>query len=342
MKRRVENWTVEKMHKERQRISFPEYQRQPNLWSPEKQRLLIDSILGDIDIPKLYFNETADNGMEVVDGNQRLWSIWRYIDDEYEYTTNGEALTFSRLTKAQQDTIRKYILQVTIFDDASDDYLRKLFVRLQLGLLMVTGEKLKAATGQMKEFVFEKLCSRKFIQSVSIATRRYSKETLGAQICINSFSREKIGSFSRTRYEDLQFFFKEYEHPQGADLQFFRDQTKKILGVLDGLWQCFDNRTKELNNRSYILSVYLLFEEIGANIKSQKEKQGFVDFAFKLWNRLKQEVKAGIDRKNRELYVFETMLSSAPGERYQIERRHQKLLEYYEYFSTTGKIKGDR
>ena len=45
MKRRVEDWTVERLYKERARLSFPEYQRQPNLWSVEKNSLLIDSIL---------------------------------------------------------------------------------------------------------------------------------------------------------------------------------------------------------------------------------------------------------------------------------------------------------
>src|SRR5207249_3068261 len=53
MKRTVENWSVERLHKARTQISFPEYQRQPKLWSVEKKQLLIDSILRDIDIPKL-------------------------------------------------------------------------------------------------------------------------------------------------------------------------------------------------------------------------------------------------------------------------------------------------
>lgn len=35
------------------------------------------------------------------------------------------------------------------------------------------------------------------------------------------------------------------------------------------------------------------------------------------------------------------MLSSAPGEKYQIERRHQKLLKYYEHYKTTERIVGD-
>jgi hypothetical protein len=342
MKRRVEDWTIEKVHKLRPRISFPEYQREPNLWSIEKRRRLIDSILRDIDIPKLYFNKTSDNGLEVVDGSQRLWSIWEFIDDVYAYASDGKLRKFSELPDAQQDKIRNYELQITIFDDAPDEYLRELFVRLQLGLLLVTGEKLHAASGAMKDFVFNKFATHRFVRSLNVPKRRYAKETLGAQVSINSFSRAKVHSFARTRYEDLEFFFKEYERPQGEDLQFFRDQSKRILSVLEGLWGCFGERAHGLSNRSYILSVYLLFEELGDGLGSLKDKKTFVDFVFALWMRLRQEVSAGIDRKNRELYVFETMLSSAPGERYQIERRHEKLLEYYAHFKKTNKIKGDK
>jgi len=232
-------------------------------------------------------------------------------------------------------------LQITILDDAPDEYLRELFVRLQLGLLLVTGEKLHAASGAMKDFVFGKLANHRFVRSLNVPKRRYARETLGAQLSINSFSRAKIRAFSRTRYEDLVFFFKEYENPQGRDLQFFRDQTKSILVVLNGLWECFGEKTDGLSNRSYILSIYLLFEELVQGFDSTRDRKTFVDFVFALWMRLRQEISAGIDRTNRELYVFETMLSSAPGERYQIERRNEKLLEYYEYFKKNRRIKGD-
>ena len=88
--------------------------------------------------------------------------------------------------------------------------------------------------------------------------------------------------------------------------------------------------------------MYLVFEELRTSLRSRPEREKFVEFVFALWARLREEISAGFDRKNRELYVFETMLSSAPGERYQIERRHQKLLEYYEHFLKTARVKGDR
>ena len=50
----------------------------------------------------------------------------------------------------------------------------------------------------------------KFIGKVNIPARRYAKETLCAQIAINSFSKATIGEFSRTRFEDLKYFFDNY------------------------------------------------------------------------------------------------------------------------------------
>jgi hypothetical protein len=209
---------------------------------------------------------------------------------------------------------------------------------LQLGLLLNTGEKLHAATGKMKTFVFSTLADHKFIKALGMPTRRFAKQTLCAQICINSFSKEKINKFARTRYDDLIQFFEEYADPQGKDLERFRKQTTQIPAVLDQLWTCFGEKARELKNRSYILSIYLFLEEHGL---ARDEYRQFSSFVFLLWKRLKEEGSLGMDRKNRELYSFQSLLSSAPGEEYQIQRRHEKLKQYYKYFQAKGKIEGD-
>jgi hypothetical protein len=297
----------------------------------------------DIDIPKLYFNKTKDGNYEVVDGQQRLWAIWEFLDGTYPIKFGGKTRKFTDLTQVDKDSIKHFELQITVMEEADDEYLRELFIRLQLGLLLITGEKLHAASGKMKDYVFDELAKTQFIKNIGIPGRRYSKETLCAQICINSFSREKIKDFSRTRYDDLQYFFREYVHPQGSDLDFFIKRTKSICNVISELGKYFDVRAGELKNRSFILSVYLFLEELLGNKSNLAidEQKIFVKFVLALWKRLKEEAKAGFNRKNKELYTFETFLSSAPGEKYQIERRHGKLMEYYEHFSKTKKIKGD-
>lgn len=338
--RKVIDWTVEKLHSHRNSISFPEYQRQPHLWNDERKARLIDSILKDIDIPKLYFNQTGPGLYEVIDGQQRLWAIWDFLDDKFKVDNEGTSDYFSKLPKAAQTHITSYKLQVTTFDDAGDDYLRELFVRLQLGLLLNTGEKLHASAGQMKSLVFDKLARHDFFAGLGIPNRRYASETLCAQIAINSFSRTKTKSFARTRFEDLQHFFQEYSNPVGADLQLMKKKEKEIPAVLNGLASAFTARSRDLKNRSFILSIYLLYEELSGGDGSLVGKQ-FSEFCLQLWKRLKEESAKGLDRDNRKLYEFETLVSSAPGEKYQIQRRHEKLVEYYAYYNRTKKIIGD-
>ncbi|WP_422017131.1 DUF262 domain-containing protein [Reyranella sp.] len=347
MTRRLENWSVRKLYDERAKMSFPEYQREKQLWPDHKKSLLVDSILRDIDIPKLYFNQLSGRAFEVVDGQQRLWSLWDFLDDEFEYKPDPRSRKgshYSQLTATQKKAIQNYELQVIIFNDADDDYLRELFVRLQLGLLLNTGEKLHAAKGKMKQLIFSKLAGHQFIRNLGIPQRRFAKETLCAQICINSFTQTKLKRFARTRYDDLLSFFEEYADPKAKDLELFNQKSASIQRVLDLLGQCFGSNSKTLRNRSYILSLYLFLESIAGPKATlvPAEQKSFSAFSTKLWQRLSDEKRLGMDRANRELYVFETMLSSAPGEEYQIKRRHEKLEEFYAYFLKHGKIKGDK
>ena len=65
----------------------PKYQRNGGIWTKEKKQLLIDSIINRYDIPKLYFHkfdrkkeQTAGKRYAIIDGRQRLETIWEFIN----------------------------------------------------------------------------------------------------------------------------------------------------------------------------------------------------------------------------------------------------------------------
>lgn len=346
MKRKVIEMTVAEIYKKRYSFNFPDYQREPKIWRLKDKQLLIDSILTDIDIPKLYlYKEKGGDVFDVIDGQQRLWAIWEFIDNEYPCEIRGQSKYFKDLDSPTRDNILKYGLQITLITDVSDDYLRELFLRLQLGLLLNTGEKLHASSGKLRDFVFKSMVEHEFIKTVTIPKRRYPKETLCAQICINSFSIVTTKEFSRTRYEDLKYFFWQYQDPTGNDLKIYNDQIKNIVATLDKLNLYFKDNAKILRNRSLILSVYLFAEDLAKTLSDadiKKTMPKFVSFIQEFSTRLKEESKAGFNRKNEVLYLFESCLSNAPGEKYQIERRHAALKEFFDYYQTHKKIKGDK
>ena len=95
------NSAILRLNSERSFINVsPDYQRDGDVWTLEKKQLLIDSIMNDYDIPKLYFHALSPTQKEkeglkfdfaIIDGRQRIETIWKFIDgdfalaDDFEY-----------------------------------------------------------------------------------------------------------------------------------------------------------------------------------------------------------------------------------------------------------------
>ncbi len=89
MKMRSQSRALDKIYKRRDRYEIPDWQRE-EVWSESKRRELIDTILRGWKLPKFYFLKTQDSPeeFEVVDGQQRLTTIWAFFDDDLELTAD--------------------------------------------------------------------------------------------------------------------------------------------------------------------------------------------------------------------------------------------------------------
>jgi len=72
------------------RIIIPDYQRDADQWDVRKESLFIESILNNLTIPAFFFSETAENTIEVVDGQQRLSTLLKYADDHLEISDDED------------------------------------------------------------------------------------------------------------------------------------------------------------------------------------------------------------------------------------------------------------
>jgi len=59
-----------------------EYQRS-EVWRLPKKQLLLDSILRNFDISKIFLRQLVDGRYECLDGQQRLKAIFGYLEDEF-------------------------------------------------------------------------------------------------------------------------------------------------------------------------------------------------------------------------------------------------------------------
>ena len=64
------------------RIIIPDYQRDAEQWDLRKESLFIESLLNNLTIPGLFFLQGPD-AIEVIDGQQRLNTIQKYVNGEF-------------------------------------------------------------------------------------------------------------------------------------------------------------------------------------------------------------------------------------------------------------------
>lgn len=328
-----------------------EYQRN-NIWSSQDKGLLIDSILTEIDIPKVYLAR-FDDQYECIDGKQRLLTIFEFVDgDIFKYRADeakGEALieaNLAKLKKNEQEAFYNYQLTIVEINDPSDEHVRKLFRRLQLGKVLNGGEILKSLQGKMRDFIYKEAMNTTFMEKVGIGGKRFGKELTLAQLTYSSFSKT-LGKFKRARLSDLErFFYEKRDYEYG-------EKTKLILNVLNEMGAIFTNKDAEkLTSKVSVVSAYLFCEELYER-KQQTNLKKFPIFYLLLLKRVKdqmllqkarlegEEPEHGLVENNEVIKNFGKYMQQASAEPYSINYRHEFLKMAFEYYSKTGKIVGD-
>ena len=85
----------------------PEYQR--NYIYAEnngkREQAVIESLLKGYPLGLIYFNQVGEDRFEVLDGQQRITSIGRFVTNKFAIMDGGNPKTFDSLPKDQQDVI---------------------------------------------------------------------------------------------------------------------------------------------------------------------------------------------------------------------------------------------
>jgi len=106
------------------RVYIPDYQRDAEQWNSRKKSLFIESLLNNLTIPAFFLCEDEERNYEVVDGQQRLTTIWDFANDDFtisaasniEYIAPQSALysgkKFSQLSRDLQNIFNDYPLTI--------------------------------------------------------------------------------------------------------------------------------------------------------------------------------------------------------------------------------------
>ena len=110
----------------------PEYQRSDQQWSPPQWTKMVDSMLRDIPMPTIILGKAAghlDNPWQLIDGNQRMSTIRRFIDDEDPNHFTFHSLEYDELPTWARKRYDEYEFTVEFVIAKSDRELASLYER---------------------------------------------------------------------------------------------------------------------------------------------------------------------------------------------------------------------
>lgn len=327
MKRGTEQRTVRSFCRRMKKINLqPDYQRGA-VWSKPQKQLLIDSILRDLDVPKIYLRE-IDNDVyeeEAVDGQQRLTAISGFFNDEFTLAKDSDpidgkdikGLRFSELDEDVKDIFEAYELTVVLLRKATEEQVEEMFLRLQNGTTLNAAEKRNAMKGNMKDFVRD-LATHQFFGNCGFKNHRFAYDLVASQMVRVAIAGEPCG----VRSADL---VKMYEVQ--AKFEKNGKLAKQIRKTLDDMLVAFPDKTPELTKLT-TLSLFLIFIYLRENfdIKNRLTEisRWFIDF--ETWR--KADEKRPSDERNPEMVTYQDKMSRTTDSQDSVEYRNKILLTH--------------
>jgi hypothetical protein len=302
----------------------PAYQRGA-VWSKSQKQLLIDSILRDLDIPKIYLREIDDPNFEeeAIDGQQRLTAIYGFFNDEFPLDKDSDDINgreikgrrFSMLDEEIKDRFESYELTVVILRNATEEEVEEMFLRLQNGTTLNAAEKRNAMPGNMKEFVRE-LAGHRFFQSCGFKNHRFAYDLVASQMIRVALAGEPCG----VKNADL---VKMYERGESFDPQ--GKEAKSIRKTLDLLFEAFPDKTPELTKLTS-LSLFIIFSYLreNFNIKNRPRELARWFINFETWRKADEQRPS--DERDPEMVTYQDKMSKTTDSQDSVEYRHKVLL----------------
>ncbi len=274
----IQHSTILRLYSEKNEIqSNPEYQRSGGVWTPEKKQLLIDSILNNYDIPKIYFHEfnreekkSSGYAYAVIDGRQRLEAIWQFIDggfalsEDFVYqddpSLNLAKMSYSDIGKEYPKIKIKFdSFVLPIVGVATDDLelIEDMFSRLNEAVPLNAAEKRNALGGNFVQAIREVAANLFFTQKVKFSNNRYQHYEVAARFLFIEACLADEKKIIDTKKVYLDSFARKF-HSENKE---FIDQMKaNTFAVINHMSGIFLDNDELLRSQGNMAVYYLLFQ----------------------------------------------------------------------------------
>ncbi len=318
------------LHRDRYKIDRT-YQRESGTWKKADEQYFVDTILRGFGVPPIFLHR-KDGNQFVVDGQQRLCTIWKFKDEKLalndKYSTDimndrknkekndgRKALKYTELHKDWQDRFDSYPLPIIYLQNYSDEEIRNLFRRLQRGKPLIPGEILNAYPGDIV-LAMRKLAENRFFTAVVIIkAKRYKHYHIAAQLIF----LESEGVKDISPYYIYDFFEKNANLNQSSKVY------TRVNKVLNYLADTFQTKTPEIRKPGWIITLYLLSAHLLENYAMDNQKNNLKAFFITFY----QEVVNSSASSDKELIGFNFAISKGTTSQSNIRLRYNIILKRF-------------
>jgi hypothetical protein len=324
----------------------PPYQRKSAIWSLDKRQLFIDSLLNGYDVPKIYLHDLRGRHptrvYAVVDGKQRLTTMWGFLTDEFPLADDFEVeranlpelpddvvhpaagQRFSQLDPEWQRVLRRTYLAVVLIQNATETDIEDLFSRLNNGEPLTPAEKRNAVGGDAAKLIRTVAAHRFFRDRVTVPNGRYQHLDAGARLVLleNAFldGQTVIPDLGIRELDAFVITHRRIRPNRRRQLR------EAVLRTLDRLADAFRARDRLLATQASIPVLYLVARSVRDDAPegwSSTLRAGVARFEDA--RRIARHKRDGVE--GRWLREFNRHLETAATDGRTIARRHRILAD---------------
>lgn len=302
----------------------PAFQREL-VWKKQTKQLLIDTILRGYDVPKFYWEETEKDQFAVIDGQQRVTTIWDFKEDKFPLSKDAEKIDeeeikgkkFSELSLSLKQKFDSANIDIVIISEPeSQDEIRDMFLRLQQGVTLKAQERRNAMPGKMRDFI-ENLSNHNIFEKVDYKNIRFTYQQTAAQITLLEITGGPTDVKS-TMLDRMYLQYKDFDNNSTI--------ARKIYKILDFMNKIFKEKTPGLKNY-YIISFYTMFSELVEKYVMPTNFEEIFEW-YKEFDTFRIQEKNN-EETDPEILTFQDKITHASDGTASIEWRHNFFLKNF-------------
>ena len=219
-------------------IVDPEWQRQ-YVWDRTRASRLIESFLIDLPIPVVYLSQNDEGNYEVIDGLQRLTSVFDFFEGKYklqklEILPELNGLTFGELEDRKQSKLEDSSLRTFELSASTDkDLLFVTFQRLNTGGVRLNEMEIRNCLfrGKLNDLIKELSETPEFVESIDQKNLEKRMQDRFMVLRFLAFYERTYMKAKKGLKKFLNEFFETYQNPSDEKIAEFRKAFKDAASV---------------------------------------------------------------------------------------------------------------